>query len=202
MYLPNPFARLGCDTRSIFKRSLRGLNSEGFFFISLTGFIPRLKCPAALLFIYSWRQNSWIHTFPKGISVMLNTNNRSNIGTWVSVTIFNSTATKIFPVFLNHHHHQFVPLARISLTLSLSLSLSLSLAIRQFHSFIPSSRSSRLYTMSVQSCYRLVQAGCSTPIRPCEGTHMVTSLMSSPLLLQQYIACLVHLIWLVLFIEG
>ena len=30
-YLPNPFARAGYDTRSIFKRSLTGLNSEFSF---------------------------------------------------------------------------------------------------------------------------------------------------------------------------
>ena len=30
-YLPNPSARAGCDTRSIFKRSLAGLNLEFFF---------------------------------------------------------------------------------------------------------------------------------------------------------------------------
>ena len=30
-YLPNPSARAGCDTRSIFKRSLTGLNSEFSF---------------------------------------------------------------------------------------------------------------------------------------------------------------------------
>ena len=32
LYLPNPSARTGYDTRSIFKRSLTGLNSEFSFF--------------------------------------------------------------------------------------------------------------------------------------------------------------------------
>ena len=33
---------------------------------------PRLKNQSALLFIHSWRENNWIHTFPKGISAMWN----------------------------------------------------------------------------------------------------------------------------------
>ena len=32
-YLPNPSARAGYDTRSIFKRSLTGLNSEFFLLL-------------------------------------------------------------------------------------------------------------------------------------------------------------------------
>ena len=43
----DPSARAGYDTRSIFKQSL-------------------------LLFTHSWRDNYWIHTFPKGISAMWN----------------------------------------------------------------------------------------------------------------------------------
>ncbi len=33
---------------------------------------PRLVAQSALLFTYSWRENNWIHTFPKGISAMWN----------------------------------------------------------------------------------------------------------------------------------
>ena len=33
---------------------------------------PRLKNQSALLFTHSWRENNWIHTFPKGISAMWN----------------------------------------------------------------------------------------------------------------------------------
>ena len=35
---------------------------------------PRLKSQADLLFISSWKENSWIHTFTKGISAMWNSN--------------------------------------------------------------------------------------------------------------------------------
>ena len=55
-YLPNPSDRAGYDIRSIFKRSLTGLNSEFSF---------------SLLFTHSLRENNRIHTFPKGISTML-----------------------------------------------------------------------------------------------------------------------------------
>ena len=34
---------------------------------------PRLKNQAALLFTHSWKENNWIHTFPKGISAMWKT---------------------------------------------------------------------------------------------------------------------------------
>ena len=40
-YLPNPSARAGCDTRSIFKRSLTGLNSE--FSFSKTSCLAKAK---------------------------------------------------------------------------------------------------------------------------------------------------------------
>ena len=33
---------------------------------------PKLKSQSALLFTHSWRENNWIHTFPKGISAMWN----------------------------------------------------------------------------------------------------------------------------------
>ena len=46
MYLPTPFARLGCDTRSISKRSLTGLNSE--FSFSKTGCLTKAKEPGLL----------------------------------------------------------------------------------------------------------------------------------------------------------
>ena len=41
MYLPNPSARVGCDTRSIFKQSLEGSHSE--FSFSLTGYLTKAK---------------------------------------------------------------------------------------------------------------------------------------------------------------
>ena len=62
----NPSAR----ARSIFKRSLTSLNSE---FLHL-GYLPHQgwRTQSALLFTHSWRENIWIHTFPKGISFMWN----------------------------------------------------------------------------------------------------------------------------------
>ena len=89
--------------------------------------------------------------------------------------------------------------ARISLTLShtLSLSLSLSLSRDSFQSSIASGRSSRQHPMSVQNCYRYVQADRTKPARPCKGVRRRRSLMSSPLLLQQCAACIVRFIWMV-----
>ena len=53
---------LGQDM-TIFKRSLTGLNTE--FSFSYTSCLSNL-------FTHSWRENNWIHTFPKGISAMWN----------------------------------------------------------------------------------------------------------------------------------
>ena len=44
IYLPNPSARAGYDTRSIFKWSLTGLNSE--FSFSLTSFLTKAEEPS------------------------------------------------------------------------------------------------------------------------------------------------------------
>ena len=51
MYLPNPPSQAGCDTRSIFKQSKTGLNSE-FFPSSILVALPRLK-KTVFLTIYS-----------------------------------------------------------------------------------------------------------------------------------------------------
>ena len=70
-YLPNLSAQAGYDTRSIFKRSLTCLNLEYSF--SLTTFLTKAEEPSlSYYFTDSWRENNWIHTFPKGISVMGN----------------------------------------------------------------------------------------------------------------------------------
>ena len=70
-YLPNPSARAGYDTRSIFKRSLTGLSSE--FSFSYTSCLIKAEEPSLpYYFTHSWRENNWIHTFPKGISAMWN----------------------------------------------------------------------------------------------------------------------------------
>ena len=58
-------------------------------------------------------------------------------------------------------------------------------------------RSSSLHTVSAQSNCILVLAG-----RPCERVYRSTSLMCSSLLLQQCLACLVCLPWIVFVIGG
>ena len=63
----NASVRAGYDTRSGFKRSLTGLNSE-FSFSSNSC----RRTQSALLFTHSWRENNWIHILPKGISAMWN----------------------------------------------------------------------------------------------------------------------------------
>ena len=78
---------------------------------------------------------------------------------------------------------------------SLSLSLSLSLSRYLSLSLLASVRSSRLHPVSVESCSRLVVVGRPTLARSGEGIHGRTSLMSSSLLLQKCLACLVRLIW-------
>ena len=68
-YLSNLSTEAGCDTRSVSKRSL----IPSFLFPILVA-IPRLKSKSTLLFDLSGRENSWIHTFPKGISATWNAN--------------------------------------------------------------------------------------------------------------------------------
>ena len=95
-------------------------------------------------------------------------------------------------VIVHHHPHHVVLLARISLTLSRHFSLS----------FIASGRSSGLHPVSSQSCCMYVCAGRPAFARPYVGVHKSTSLLTSPLLLQQCSACLVHLAWIVLLMGG
>ena len=97
------------------------------------------------------------------------------------------------PFFHHHHnHHHVVPLVRISLTLSLHFSLA----------FIASSRSSGLHPVSSQSCCLHVPVGRPAFAPPYVGVHRSSSLMSSPLLLQQCPACLVLLTWIVFVMRG
>ena len=92
----------------------------------------------------------------------------------------------------HHHHHHVVPPTRISLTLSCHSSLS----------FIASGRSSGLHPVSSQSCCMYVRAGCPAFVRPYEGVHTRTSLMTLSLLLQQCPACMVRLTWIVFEMGG
>ena len=101
-------------------------------------------------------------------------------------TIFDSCLHIYFPSLCvgEIHHHHVVPPARISLTLSRHSS----------QSFIASGRSSRLHPVSSHSCCMYVRASRPAFVRPYEGVHRSTSLMSSSLLLQQCPACLVRLV--------
>ena len=93
-------------------------------------------------------------------------------------------------VYISSSH--LVPSARKLLTLSLHLSLS----------FIAFGRPSGLHPVSSQCCCMLVRTGCSAFVRPCEGVHRRTSLMTLSLLLQQCSASLIRLIWIVFVIGG
>ena len=92
----------------------------------------------------------------------------------------------------HHHHHHVVPPARISLILSRHFSLS----------FIASGRSSGLHPVSSQCCCMYVRAGRPAFAQSYVGVHRSTSLMSSPLLLQQCPAYLVRLTWIVFVMGG
>ena len=100
--------------------------------------------------------------------------------------------TKAWTAINHHHHHHIALVARISLTLSHHSS----------RSFIASDRSSGQHPVSSHSCWMYVRAGRLAFARPCVGVHKSTSLMSSSLLLQQCLACLVRLTWIVFMIGG
>ena len=85
-----------------------------------------------------------------------------------------------------------MPPARISLTLSCHFSLS----------SIASGRSSGLHPVSSHSCCMYVRAGCPAFAQPYMGVHRSISLMSLSLLLEQCLACLVHLTWIVFMMGG
>ena len=87
------------------------------------------------------------------------------------------------------NHHLVVPLVGISLTL---------FATSPYRSSLPAG----LYSVFSQSCCMLVRAGRPAFARPCEGVHRSTSLMRSSLFLQQCLACMVRLIWIVFMMGG
>ena len=72
MYLSRLSITRERTTRSVFEGSPIGLNSE--FFFSKTSCYTKMKEPISTLFIYSWRENSCFHIFPKDISTMWNAN--------------------------------------------------------------------------------------------------------------------------------
>ena len=106
---------------------------------------------------------------------------------WISLTL-----SRHFSHLYHHHHPHVVLVARISLTLSSHFSLS----------FIASGRSSGLHPVSSHSCCMYVRAGRPDFSWSYAVVHRSTSLMSSPLLLQQCPACLVRLTWIVFLMGG
>ena len=97
------------------------------------------------------------------------------------------------PYLLQHsRRHHVVLLARISLTLSRHFSLP----------FIAPGRSSVLHPVSSHSCCMQVRAGRPAFAWPYAWVHRSTSLMSSSLLLQQCLACLVRLTCIVFVMGG
>ena len=68
--------------------------------------------------------------------------------------------------------------------------------------FITSGRSSRLHPVSSRSCCMYVQVGRPAFPQPYARVHWSTSLMSSSLLLQQCLACLVRLTRIVFMMGG
>ncbi len=85
-YLPNPSARAGYDTRSIFKRSLTGFNSE--FSFSYTSFLTKAEEPSLsyYLSIVGGRIIGFI-PFPRVLVLCEMQSVRSRIWTRVAVSI-------------------------------------------------------------------------------------------------------------------
>ena len=67
MYLPYYSLQAECDIRPIFKQSLTGLNSEVSVF--QTGFHTKVKEPSLSYYLPLHRENPWIHTSHKGVSL-------------------------------------------------------------------------------------------------------------------------------------
>ena len=68
-YLPTPLLGQDMTQGQFFKWSSTGLNSE--FSFSYTSCLTKAEEPCLpYYFTHSWRENNWIHTFPKGIRAM------------------------------------------------------------------------------------------------------------------------------------
>ena len=118
------------------------------------------RTQSVLLFTHSWRENNWIHTFPKGISAMQLVSYR--IWTRVSVSIsydnnhyttgtskydhfdvaqgrMNGAPNETRTYFSSHLLHSFIESSSTCRTACTDFldSLSLSLAIRPYHPSLP-----------------------------------------------------------------
>ena len=61
------------------------INRFKFSFTSGSVAVPRLKSPACpTYFTHSWKENSWIYTFPKDIVAMWNANSLVQDSNWAS----------------------------------------------------------------------------------------------------------------------
>ena len=140
----NPSARAGYDTRSIFRRSLTGLNSE--FSFSKTSCLTKAEEPSLSYYlpIAGGRIIGFI-PFPRVL--VLCEMQLASYRIWTRVTV---------PISNDGNHYTTDTLARISLTLS---SLS----------FIASSRSSGLHPVSSHSWWIYVRAGRPAFRRPYVG---------------------------------
>ena len=63
MYLPNRCAWQGCDTKAILKQFNR-FEFRVFFLLDWLPYKGK-KSQSAQVFTHSWRENNWIHTFPR-----------------------------------------------------------------------------------------------------------------------------------------
>ena len=61
----NPSTQAECDTRSVFKQSLIGLNSEFTFPLDWSQY-QSWRAKSALVFTRCCRANNWIHFSPNG----------------------------------------------------------------------------------------------------------------------------------------
>ena len=68
-YLPTPPLGQDMTQGHFFKAEFNRFEFRVFPSPRLVALL-RLKNQSALLFTHSWRENNWIHTFPKGISAM------------------------------------------------------------------------------------------------------------------------------------
>ena len=108
MYLPNPSAQAGCNTRSIFKWSLTGLNFE--FSFSQTGYLTTVKEPSLpyYLLIVEGRIVGFI-PLPKELAQYEMQTDSSKIWTQVAMSISDD----------DHHHMTSTSLNSISIYLSI-----------------------------------------------------------------------------------
>ena len=94
IYLPNPFAQTGWDTKSILKRRLIVLNSEFSFCTGCHTKAYELSVPD--YFTHSWRENNWIHTLPMGVSTMWNVKKLIRVTVSISYDDIHYTASASF----------------------------------------------------------------------------------------------------------